>query len=128
MKQQLGTNQQAWVDTLRSGLYPQCRGTLQRDSGFCCLGVGAKVAQGAGIRVEVDDLGDLSGGSLGGYYRQVVDFLGLHTQYGDFIDSVELEDRFVDDLIELNDRLLYDFNQIADFIEENAHLVFKEVK
>lgn len=28
-----------WVEALRSGKYPQARGHLRTDSGYCCLGV-----------------------------------------------------------------------------------------
>ena len=33
-----------WLEALRSGQYPQTRGTLQDAHGYCCLGVLCKVA------------------------------------------------------------------------------------
>jgi hypothetical protein len=32
-----------WIEALRSGEYKQARGSLEKNDGFCCLGVGCKL-------------------------------------------------------------------------------------
>lgn len=43
-----------WVSALRSGEYKQCTGFLQKDEGFCCLGV---LADQLGMPISKDGMG-----------------------------------------------------------------------
>lgn len=43
-KTQRKANRKKWVAALRSGEYAQCRGFLESDGSFCCLGVLSKLA------------------------------------------------------------------------------------
>jgi hypothetical protein len=44
MTSQLPANIRVWVEALRSGEYRQCKGSLHKGKGFCCLGVYAVVS------------------------------------------------------------------------------------
>jgi hypothetical protein len=38
-----------WIDALRSGDFPQGRGKLKNDKGYCCLGVLEQIAANEGV-------------------------------------------------------------------------------
>jgi len=43
MKKPSSKEVQAWCEALKSGDYPQTKGSMQDDEGFCCLGVAVDV-------------------------------------------------------------------------------------
>lgn len=45
-----------WVRALRSGEYSQANGALQKNGGFCCLGVLCDLAVKAGVPVRVSTI------------------------------------------------------------------------
>lgn len=51
-----------WLEALRSGEYPQARGSLKSAHGYCCLGVLCELAVLAGLDIAVD--ADPSGRTL----------------------------------------------------------------
>lgn len=79
-----------WIAALRSGEYTQCTGKFHKDDSHCCLGVAEIVA---GYKVIEN-------------YSQVEQFYQI--SYSSQIRKLE----------ELNDGG-QNFNQIADYIEEN---------
>ena len=114
---------QKWVAALRSGDYPQARGTLHRlrdvksfnldaeptisKAGYCCLGVLCSVLE---LKQHVNPL-----------------IPTATFQYADIICLTELPKKLEEDLnmdseetaylIHLNDILKLDFEEIADYIE-----------
>lgn len=104
---------QRWIDALRSGKYEQCREQLRsKGNRYCCLGVICDIYDKSNWEKSEDI-------TLPGY-RYTID---------NIYSSVELPEELMyiiglthDDmaeLIELNDHEGYDFDQIADWIEEN---------
>lgn len=98
-----------WVEALRSGEYQQGQKTLKHGESFCCLGV----------------LCDLHSKEVGGSwadsrvknhqsYLGVLGFLPVevHSWAGTRRSTSK-------ELVHLNDKLDYTFEQIADWIEEN---------
>lgn len=106
-----------WTAALRSGKYSQARGKLIRDGGFCCLGV-------------LCDLHSIETGTpwKGNAYRlndsslpnEVMEWAGL--KLNDPNVHVVKRDEWAHEedttLTTLNDEDEYDFEQIADIIEE----------
>lgn len=111
----LNENAKKWVDALRSGEYKQTRKRLRDSYGFCCLGVACDVAIKSGVVMDVRRRNTETGHVL--YFdnesgfppKLVLEWLGLKT---------------VAQLMALNDHKGYNFNQIADFIEEYADRLF----
>lgn len=91
-----------WLAALRNGYYQQCTGALQRDDGYCCIGVAAVVA-GYGIDALHDRVirTGASRDDMKGYCA---------------LDDFGLRDR--SRVIEMNDRGA-SFAEIADYIEAN---------
>lgn len=134
---------QLWIDALRSGDYRQGRGCLSADGKFCCLGVLTDLAVKAGV-VQIfdeDQIGRVSYRSIGsndvpevGIYAimpAVAEWAGIEA--GDEFPVMPLPRPFETprmdadgfgvsvirkSLVQLNDGARYDFNQIADVIEE----------
>lgn len=102
----------AWVQSLRSGLYPQVQWALCRKEkqglGFCCLGVLLDVydPSGWGTPPEYEGGMRLYGDYLGTPPPDVQEALGL---------SVQLRNS----LVVLNDQDRKTFPEIADWIEQN---------
>lgn len=108
-----------WIDALRSGEYDQGQYRLRVGDCFCCLGVLTDV--------YIKETGD------GAWTRRPGESEDSFIFKGDSVDTSSLPievvkwaelcqgDPYVDtntSCISLNDRLGYDFNQIADVIEE----------
>lgn len=93
-----------WMESLRSGRYPQTRSCLKDSDGFCCLGVLADI-QGAEWDGDQPRLnGDFAGHEEGGWLKESVAG-GLHL-------------RVQRELSNLNDGGAH-FIAIADFIDKN---------
>lgn len=97
-----------WVKALRSGEFKQIQGQLQTRDGFCCLGVACRIAGDAGLFNF--SLSKKSGRLHGAY---------LPAEMHCFVN---LGRAMFDNLITLNDNKDFNFNQIADYIEEKANL------
>lgn len=121
-----------WIDALRSGDYEQCKGALRRGDSFCCLGVLTELAVKAGAvepgEVDRDGyyvypytvLDDCPQVELFDLHRGVMEWSGMTSATGILhqIISFGEEGRYGSSLIHLNDHAGYNFNQIADVIEE----------
>lgn len=90
---------QEWVKALRSGDYKQGQGSLLLDGKYCCLGVFQDVAHKMGLCPPVEE----GHGYLYGTAHQL------------FIKNMGVKS--IVHFVNLNDRLLFTFNQIAEEIE-----------
>jgi len=105
-----------WVKALRSGKYKQSRGYLMQQyatnkNSHCCLGVLCELALEKGIVTRSKE-------PLGIFrYDQARYILPVAVAKWAGIEAVPRLSN-AGSLTTLNDRLLYDFNQIADVIEE----------
>ncbi len=95
-----------WVKALRSGKYTQARGRLQREEGFCCLGVACKIFHPEYQKNE----GLLYGGTPKINYGA--------SRWLASINS-DLKQKLGVGFVDLNDdkQYSYNFNEIADVIE-----------
>lgn len=107
-------NQKKWIAALRSGDYEQTAEALQDENGYCCLGVGCKVASRNGIEV-----GSIWGVGTLEDYPEVLDWLGLYDYEGD-AKNCQFKS-----LAELNDLRSYTFEMIADHLEAHPEQYFK---
>lgn len=102
-----------WVNALRSGKYKQARGYLRTgDNRFCCLGVLCDVSnkvEWLPVPCEVLESTD--------YYR-CNNSAGSFTPE-DILEMTGLTLNDQDELVNLNDKVRYDFEEIADYIEAN---------
>lgn len=101
-----------WVKALRSGEYEQTVETLQDAGGYCCLGVLCRVGEKLGVTVD-SEYNELGGDTLEDQ-PDILEWSGLKSTQGSFGSSGVLTA-----LTALNDNENYDFNKLADTIEEN---------
>ena len=120
----MNENAKKWVAALRSGEYKQCKGRLQRDDAYCCLGVATKLYldehPNCGLMTYKD--GKLQGGTLDANVRL---WLGLNTIRGGSNHKVvdaQRKPHFT--LTGFNDHCDMDFNEIADIIESEPEGLF----
>jgi hypothetical protein len=113
------TVKKQWIKALTSGEYKQAREslhvkTLDGDS-YCCLGVLCELAIKAGVDIEVREISEtkIYGGYSGTIPNAVRDWADI-TPLGSLIKSVGE----YTNLASLNDNAGYNFNQIAQVIEE----------
>lgn len=120
-------NRKAWVRALRSGTFPQDRGALKSDAGYCCLGVACEVIPEGLTQEPYSELDGerFAGGGIiafrsgddeartGVLPRITARALGFNRSN----PSVQLEPSGVRSLASLNDSGNYTFDQIADIIE-----------
>jgi hypothetical protein len=118
-----------WLTALRGGEYEQGYGNLNQGNRFCCLGVLCDLATKAGV-VEMrmvepipHDRADLAyivyGESSAVLPTSVAEWAGLHDHLGKLPTPIEGEHATeAYDLATVNDYLRWDFNRIADLIEE----------
>lgn len=106
-----------WVAALRSGRFPQVRGSLHTLGGYCCLGVACEIYNPRiwGNEPVDGEYGIMEDGFNTNYLpRNVMDAFGLHTKDPDLeIDTLAYHSTR---LSSLNDNGLT-FPQIADLIE-----------
>lgn len=116
MTQDLGPNQTKVIAALRSDRYAQGRdGFLCCNGKYCCLGVACKELLG-----EPDGRGAARWGRCDGVAPQgLIDVLGLYDNIGGSADNTK-------SLAELNDVLGLTFPEIADHIEADPSLYFRE--
>jgi hypothetical protein len=124
------TARDLWVAALRrTDEFPQAKGALRNEDGYCCLGVLTEVAIKAGVvmEVEVSDNGFYSyDGECEHLPDKVVEWAGLGSEN----PTVILTEREIDDdqdrdpdsqeeveFVRMNDDLTWSFPKIADVIE-----------
>lgn len=93
-----------WITALRSGDYAQCRMAMHDGTGYCCLGVLAKV-DGLTVRNDAPSTGS---------NRTNNDLVYEHIR-----DAAVLGFYNADRCVELNDANKLSFTKIASWIEEN---------
>lgn len=127
--EQTAANRKKWTDALRSGRYKQGRGTLVNFSDgvetprFCCLGVACDVAAVEGI-IPARDGRRYAGEGL--QLPEVVrEWLGIEGGEGNLKDSVAGSEASC--LSNLNDHYEYDFNQLADVIDNGGVRLTEEL-
>lgn len=99
----------AWIEALRSGKYEQGVKRLRDEDKMCCLGVACDVIDPDGW--EKSPSGD--NGGVEWFWKSLYSSLDIETQGLLSLDT-EAQNR----LIDFNDRCTYDFNFIADWLEE----------
>jgi len=118
----LGINQQKWVEALRSGDFKQTQGVLKDERGHCCLGVACEIFKDELKITEEEHLRD---GIIFNKTSKVLpsvlrNHLGLRHNNGSALNS-----KF--SLAKMNDAGST-FHEIADVIEKQFTLLFKESK
>jgi hypothetical protein len=105
---------QRWVAALRSGKYLQGQNFLRADGKYCCLGVLCDLypnSKNLWYEIGLGYMFDIYVAMIPEY---VAEWAGL-----DGVDPVvELPNIDTTTLSYVNDELMYDFNAIADIIEE----------
>lgn len=103
-----------WVKRLRSGDYIQGKGNLEMGGRYCCLGVLCEIAVEQGvITKEIEGISHISYYDKTEYVllpNSVVEWAGVNCSNPNFGGKI---------LSNLNDVDNYDFNQIADVVEDN---------
>lgn len=115
----LGKNQRKWIDALRSGKYEQGIGDLHNNGKFCCLGVACDLFKD---ELEVFENSEGIFEYDNKYYtlpKKMVEKLGLYDGRGKKMSNTT-------SLTNLNDFKNYNFNQIADELENNPEKWFRE--
>lgn len=119
-------NIQKWVDALRSGLYPQGYNYLEQNGKFCCLGVACRVAIADGLNLSTANKDDIVGFedaniADGDDYNfstlpaKVSKWLGINNSNPGVATDTEFGKV---GLTILNDSQRFDFDAIAQFIED----------
>lgn len=117
-------NMRLWVAALRSGEFTQVTGTLRDEDKFCCLGVACEVAIRKGIDLDYDPEDESYDGCVSDLPWKVVAWLG--TGASDPVIAFTPEGPSVPEELsasEANDDRRWNFNQIADAIEEHYKLL-----
>jgi len=109
-----------WVEALRSGAFEQVRRTLfsKTTGGFCCLGVYLKAVKGYTPITEEEET--LSGVTLS-CFKELCE-LGSDTKAVWWMSIMEEEGvtrSVIEKLMNMNDYDHKNFNEIADWIENN---------
>lgn len=99
---------QKWIDALRSGEYEQDKCSLKTPKGFCCLGVLTDLyLKEKNKDWETSEKGYTFGGNEGSLHNEVISWCDFPNANKEGI------------LIEMNDDFGRNFQEIADYIEEN---------
>jgi hypothetical protein len=113
-----------WVEALESDAYPQTKGKLRTDEGFCCLGVACDVYMkevgGTWEAAEVsfnDHMVYVFGSATEMLPSSVAEWFGIH-HAPEFI----VDDGVTEEATSLNDERGWDFHQIADAIKRTYSL------
>jgi hypothetical protein len=108
----LNPNAAQWVAALRSGEYEQCKMQLTYNGKFCCLGVGALLAEKAGVITDAEWIHNCY------LPEKVVKWLGLRTEQGSYGQEEFLSSD--------NDNSRKTFSEIADIIESEPEGLFEK--
>lgn len=102
-----------WLVALRSGNYNQRKGVLRdTEDNFCCFGV---LCETEGAKIS----GIMDGSRFSYYEYKFEDGIGSGQIPLTLRNKLKIDFNTALKLIALNDEYGYDFNQIADWIEEN---------
>lgn len=131
---ELGPNQKAWLEALRSGEFEQGKEVLCFNNKYCCLGVGAVVLQRLGYDVDItpyiDDAGQKTNLlKFNDNYETLTDelamALGLNNEIGEAINKETGENpEGLAECTVMNDNHELSFTEIADILEANAEFYF----
>lgn len=121
--QDLGPNQQRWLDALESDEYPQGKNALNTGNGFCCLGVACEI-----FKTDSVEMGECSDGityndNWETAPRFVIEALGLYGELGEAAPCT-----MANKLATLNDDENRTFREIAAIIKTEPGVYFKEAK
>ena len=119
-----------WIDALRSGDYPQCRGFLQTTTGLDAMGVLCDIVDPQGWDIEhphtIDPKGwDIEHPHTSGPHKTVFysfTFKGVSSTYtlpDPLLHLLGVEENFGYYMVELNDKKALDFEQIAAILERS---------
>lgn len=110
---ELNENVKLWVTALRSGEYDQAKGSLRNSRGYCCLGVACDIYMKTIGKGEWSNEHFIVDGHMSatGLPQPVFDWLKMYSPSGRFSSNPRQS------LIQLNDDEGFDFNSIADAIE-----------
>lgn len=100
-----------WIEELRSGKYEQGKGALRNsEDKYCCLGVACTLLPDVGW--QIDGFGDAYGVVLEDWCNE-----------GSLMDPdlIGLSEQAQDTLITLNDTYGWDFNKIADVLDNGIY-------
>lgn len=123
-KKYINKNAQYWIQTLHDNEVGQCKGTLEDEHGFCCLGVGALCYQlKTGEELPEDDNGNYEYASLEGEFESVLSWLGLQDYCGRPSGELGLSGG-LEALSTLNDDDGYSFEQIAQVLLKHPEAYF----
>jgi len=118
--QELGPNQEKWLQALESGNWNQVSGRLGDHRGHCCIGVACEVM---GLQHKRDEDGDfVYDGASGNAPQSLVEWLALHDEEG----SAYEPDDDMSSLVELNDCEKCTFKKIAEAVRANPPAYFRE--
>jgi hypothetical protein len=109
-----------WLAALRSGEYTQTSGSLRDNDGHCCLGVLCDVIDHT---AWVDDF-DESDDKVSSYFQLPTRYNPNNGTVGGYFDHDQLELLGITSVVQskamsMNDSKDFDFNAIADYLEEN---------
>lgn len=126
-------NRKLWIESLRSGKYKQGYGLLRDiNDNYCCLGVACDILN---IKHELNKNHNryLYGNTRQvnvlpeeAYYALGINAIGSFTPTNTLADNNDILHE-IRCLWELNDILMWNFNQIADFIENNEQDIINRI-
>jgi hypothetical protein len=125
MSYKLNAYQEAWLHDLETTDAPQAEGYLWiKSEGFCCLGRAAILLDPQGADTELDTVfWDFQCSILPDHlYKQ----LNLWSNVGDLRDTYESSDGIANSLTDFNDKLMWSFKQIAEWIRANPYQVWSD--
>lgn len=129
-------NRKKWVEALRSGDYKQTTRELWSDDGYCCLAVAAKVLGDEAVQTRLENFKGMFEDL--GAFPEIVGALGLHGSGALFSPEPGTnatrkipyerngKPESAISLVNLNDDAGWSFAQIADLIEQQPDLIFKD--
>lgn len=133
MNEEQRKNVEKWIKALRSGDYKQGRGHLKTKDGYCCIGVACEIMNVANAFSDLKQRfyfyfsGDnIEGRVLPNFRHDISPCYWYTFTFGSYAPPQER-------LVNMNDsggcgEPVYDFNDIADYIEDHLHEHLKEVE
>lgn len=115
---ELDQNRLKWIEALESGKYKQAQYYLQRQGGFCCLGVACDIYDPKGWDViPVNDVKQVKYKDLSSSPPEYInEYFGIIGKYRS--DSEEADVELVDVLINMNDSYGKTFSEIAEYLRD----------
>ena len=122
-KQQV-ENRLKWIEALKSGKYKQVREILKRkDQGYCCLGVACEISGLGKWDGDNHFLEKVSGCVSSSHMTfRVKDHYGFERMSGEICTDPKDHETYWHSLTEYNDTKLYNFQQIAELLENDLNI------